>query len=120
MKTAVEMTGRGHRGKPKAGFPPRPQPLEIAEAAIPTFPPPRRAMEKWKAQKQAFPLFHSPDFICLTDLRKEARRRSFAPPSRLIVRLENAGIQAEMRSACQYAAWPDTSATESKDPTADS
>jgi hypothetical protein len=31
------MPGRGKPGKPKAGFPPFPPPLEIA-AAIPTFP----------------------------------------------------------------------------------
>ena len=29
MKKAVEMTVYGRRGKPKAGFPRRPQPLEI-------------------------------------------------------------------------------------------
>jgi hypothetical protein len=29
----------GPGGKPKPGFPPRPQPLEIAKGAIPTFPP---------------------------------------------------------------------------------
>ena len=32
--TAVEMTAHGHGGKPKAGFPPRPQALEIAQDAI--------------------------------------------------------------------------------------
>jgi len=37
-KTAVEMTGHGRSGKPKTGFPLRPQPLEIANDAIPTFP----------------------------------------------------------------------------------
>jgi hypothetical protein len=36
------MTGHGRGGKPKARFPPRPQPLEIANNAIPTFPPSRR------------------------------------------------------------------------------
>jgi hypothetical protein len=56
MKTAVEMTGHGRRGKPKAGFPPRPQPLEIAKNAIPTFPQPRRGAEKWKT-KSTFPTF---------------------------------------------------------------
>ena len=38
---AVEMPAHGPGGKPKAGFPPGPQPLEIANDAIPTFPPPR-------------------------------------------------------------------------------
>lgn len=32
---AVEMAGYGRGGKPKAGFPPRPQPLEIDEARFP-------------------------------------------------------------------------------------
>jgi hypothetical protein len=36
------MTGYGKRGKPKAGFPLFPQPMEIAKSAIPTFPQPRR------------------------------------------------------------------------------
>jgi len=68
---AVEMPARGRRGKPKAGFPPRPQALEIAEGAIPTFPPPRLfslswikqtgknlvcAVEKWKS-KGTIPTF---------------------------------------------------------------
>src|SRR5687767_5222132 len=39
---AVEMTGRGKRGKPNPGFPLFPPPLEIANSAISTFPPPRR------------------------------------------------------------------------------
>jgi hypothetical protein len=58
MKTAVEMTGHGRGGKPTAGFPPRPQPLEIANDAIPTFPQPRRGAEKWKTKSTflTFPL----------------------------------------------------------------
>ena len=40
----------------KAGFPQRPQPLEIARA-IPTFPPPRRSAEKWKTKQ---PVSHFP------------------------------------------------------------
>src|SRR5450755_4730401 len=50
------MTGYGRRGKPKAGFPPRPQPLEIANNAIPTFPQPLLRVEKWKT-KSRFPTF---------------------------------------------------------------
>src|SRR5450755_162492 len=50
------MTGYGRRGKPKAGFPPRPQPLEIANNAIPTFPQPLLGVEKWKT-KSRFPTF---------------------------------------------------------------
>jgi hypothetical protein len=68
MKTAVEMTGHGRGGKPKAGFPPRPQPLEIANCAIPTFPQPRRRAEKWKTKKH---VFHFPAH-CLGRRRKEA------------------------------------------------
>jgi hypothetical protein len=70
-KRAVEMTGYGKRGKPKAGFPRFPQPLEIA-VAIPTFPQPRRLPRgKVEIQQQDshFPIaaaFHS-----LKKLRKE-------------------------------------------------
>jgi hypothetical protein len=69
-KRAVEMTGYGKRGKPKAGFPRFPQPLEIA-VAIPTFPQPwRRPRGKVEIQQQDshFPIaaFHSPK-----KLRKE-------------------------------------------------
>ena len=47
------MTGYGKRGKPKAGFPLFPQPLEIAKSAIPTFPQPRRRPRgKVEIQKQ--------------------------------------------------------------------
>ena len=53
---AVEMTGYGRRGKPKTGFPPRPQPLEIANNAISTFPQPLLGVEKWKT-KSKFPTF---------------------------------------------------------------
>ena len=43
----------GRRGKPKAGFPLRPQTLEIANGAIPTFPPSLRlACGKVEIQKQ--------------------------------------------------------------------
>src|SRR5947209_11431638 len=56
QQKAVEMTGYGKRGKPKAGFPRFPQPLEIANDAIPTFPQPRRGAEKWKT-KPRFPTF---------------------------------------------------------------
>jgi hypothetical protein len=55
MKRAVEMTGHGRRGKPKAGFPRTPTALGN-RCAIPTFPPPRRAMEKWKTRNR-FPTF---------------------------------------------------------------
>jgi hypothetical protein len=69
-KRTVEMTGYGKRGKPKAGFPRFPQPLEIA-VAIPTFPQPRRLPRgKVEIQKQDshFPIaaFHS-----LKKLKKE-------------------------------------------------
>src|ERR1035441_5555407 len=59
LKTAVEMTGYGHRGKPKAGFPRLPTALgnRWRDSHIPTAAT-RRAMEKWKAQKRAFPLSH--------------------------------------------------------------
>src|SRR5947207_7220990 len=61
---AVEMTGYGKRGKPNPGFPPFPQPLEIAAR---------------------FPHSHSPDDESLyqkTTQEKEALRRiASLPPS---------------------------------------
>ena len=50
------MTDYGRRGKPKAGFPPRPQSLEIADCAISTFPQSRLGAEKWKTEP-TFPTF---------------------------------------------------------------
>jgi hypothetical protein len=87
---AVEMTAHGRGGKPKAGFPPRPQALEIAQDAIPTFPPPRRGAEKWKT-KSTFPHFPA---CCLWN-SKPTRKGDlaagrYAPAFRLILRLENA------------------------------
>jgi hypothetical protein len=53
------MTDYGKRGKPKAGFPLFPQPLEIAKSAIPTFPQPGDDREeKWKS-KTRIPTFPS-------------------------------------------------------------
>jgi hypothetical protein len=48
---AAEMTGCGRRGKPKPGFPRRPQAPWKTLTAISTFPQPRltTAMEKWKS-----------------------------------------------------------------------
>src|SRR5260221_8716872 len=90
MKTAVEMTGPRRRGKPNAGFPRRPQPLQIAAR----FPHSHRrddAVESGKP-KTGFPTFHCHglslfDLIKKGDLAAELRSRS-----RLIVRLENALI----------------------------
>jgi hypothetical protein len=64
-------------------------PLEIANGAISTFPPPPLGVEKWKT-KTGFPLSHSL-FVCLKTNQKGARRRSLRSPAfRLILRLENA------------------------------
>jgi hypothetical protein len=49
------MTGCGKRGKPKAGFPSLSTALGN-RVAIPTFPPSRRGVEKWKT-KSRFPTF---------------------------------------------------------------
>src|ERR1022692_4220798 len=84
------MTGCGQRGKPTAGFPRCPQPLEIA-GAIPTFPPPRRGRGKVESPEAGLPTFPQHDLVVDTEFIKEARRRRYPPPSRLIVRLENAG-----------------------------
>jgi hypothetical protein len=54
MKTTVEMTGYGRRGKPNAGFPQRPQPLEIA-AQFPHSHRRDEAVESGKP-KAGFPL----------------------------------------------------------------
>jgi hypothetical protein len=65
------MTDYGKRGKPKAGFPLFPQPLEIAKSAIPTFPQPGDDREeKWKSKNQDshFPIAA---FFVLPKLRKE-------------------------------------------------
>src|ERR1700694_5114057 len=83
------MTGDGRGGKPKAGFPPRPQPLEIANNAIPTFPQPRRGAEKWKT-KSTFPTFPLAVFSSQTNQKGGLAADRFAPTSRLILRLENA------------------------------
>lgn len=48
----MEMPRWGKRGKPKTGFPPFPQRLEIA-CAIPTFPPPRRRFPYTEIQQVA-------------------------------------------------------------------
>jgi hypothetical protein len=50
-KESVEMTDSGKPGKPKAGFPPFPKPLEIAHA-IPTFPPHDPDYSSQKAKKK--------------------------------------------------------------------
>src|ERR1039457_2964696 len=92
------MTGCGQRGKPTAGFPRCPQPLEIA-GAIPTFPPPRRGRGKVESPEAGLPTFPQHDLVVDTEFIKEARRRRYPPPSRLIVRLENAsGLLALRRS----------------------
>jgi hypothetical protein len=80
-KGAVEMTVHGRKGKPRTGFPLRPQPLEIAKP-ISTFPPPLKSSGKVENQNQVshfppavFPILSGPK----QKPRKEAWRRSFAP-----------------------------------------
>jgi hypothetical protein len=77
MKTtasrAVEMTGYGKRGKPKAGFPRFPQPLEIAKSAISTFPQPRLLPRgKVEIQKQDF---HFPIAAFYSLTKQNSKRR---------------------------------------------
>jgi hypothetical protein len=67
-------------------FLPRPQPLEIAKGAIPTFPPPRRQsrMEKWKS-KSRIPTFAPARFPYFQNQKKgDPAAGRFAPASRLI------------------------------------
>ena len=71
------MPDHGRGGKPKAGFPPRPQSLEIAHDAISTFPQSRRGAEKWKT-KTTFPTFPLAVYISKTERSPGGR---FAPPS---------------------------------------
>jgi hypothetical protein len=86
---AVEMTDHGRGGKPKAGFPPRPQSLEIANSAIPTFPQPRRGAGKWKT-KSTFSTFPLTVFAFVKQEKKGGLAAGrFAPAFRLILRLEN-------------------------------
>jgi len=90
---AVEMAGYGHGGKPEAGFPPCPQPLEIAEGDfhIPTAPT-MRPDGKVEIQKQDFPF--PTGSICLF---KAKERR---PGSRsLRFRLQ---AHSWMRKCCSY------------------
>src|ERR1700682_4328107 len=91
-KRAGEMTSCGKQGKPKAGFPCLPQPLEIAKSAIPTFPQPRRRPRgKVEIQNQDshFPIAA---FLVLPKLRKEDSPKRRFPSLRLIVRLEYAPL----------------------------
>jgi hypothetical protein len=59
MKGPWKCRSDGQRGKPKPGFPRCPQPLGITPNVIPTFPPPRLGVEKWKT-KSRFPTFPQP------------------------------------------------------------
>ncbi len=68
---AVEMTGRGNRGKPNPGFPSFPPALGN-RSAIPTFPPPRPLVMFQNCQNQ------------IQERRPIAADR-FAPASRLIL-----------------------------------
>ena len=92
MKTAEEMTAYGRPGKPTAGFPRRPQALEIAAR----FPHSLSRGGPWKSGKPTpgFPLFHRSTIYMDRKLKQKTRRpeaRSCAPHFRLILRLENAG-----------------------------
>jgi hypothetical protein len=88
MKTAVEMTGHGRRGKPNAGFPPAPTALGN-RGAIPTFPPSPRRSGKWKT-KNRFPHFPLPRVALFDQIQKGGLAAELRSSSRLIVRLENA------------------------------
>src|ERR1700686_5155017 len=81
----------GQRGKPKPGFPRCPQPLEITQDVISTFPPSRLGVEKWKT-KSRFPTF---PLVVLYPSHNKTKKGGpaadrFAPVFRLILGLENA------------------------------
>ena len=52
--------------------------------------PPRQAMEKWNAQKVAFPRSHGTRFHIFLRFKKGGPEVELRSPSRVIVRLENA------------------------------
>jgi hypothetical protein len=68
-KRAVEMTGYGKRGKPKAGFPRFPQPLEIAVAIPHSHSPGDYREGKWKSNSR-IPTFPSRLSIVLKNLKR--------------------------------------------------
>jgi hypothetical protein len=78
----MEKPGCGRGGKPNPGVPPRPQTLEIANPAIPTFPQPRRSGGKVESQKTASHFPTARPFPYQIRNRKEAWRRfaSLPPP----------------------------------------
>ena len=66
-------------------FPPRPQPLEIANGAISTFPPPRRCrFEKWKS-KPRISTSDRLDFALKTKRKETLAAGRCAPGFRLIL-----------------------------------
>jgi hypothetical protein len=70
-KRAMEMTGYGKRGKPKAGFPSFPTALGNRQSAIPTFPQPQllpRGKVEIQKQDSHFPV------AALVLLKKEERK----------------------------------------------
>jgi len=80
MKKAVEMPGPWTQRKTKSRSPLRPQPLEIAEDAISTFPPPRRCPWKSGNPRAGFPLFHRLDFSLSKQLQGGLAAGRYAPP----------------------------------------
>jgi hypothetical protein len=83
----------GQRGKPKPGFPRCPQPLEITQDVISTFPPSRLGVEKWKT-KSRFPTFPLVVLYLFQNQTKKGGLAAdrFAPAFRLILGLENAPL----------------------------
>src|SRR5713226_6893021 len=105
------MTGHGRRGKPNAGFPQRPQPLEIA-ARFPHSHGRDEALESGKPN----PGF--PTFQCTVSVSNQIQRGGLAAElrssSRLIVRLENAN-QRRFSNSTQPRSWPMTTEIDSTD-----
>jgi len=79
------MPGHGRGGKPKAGFPPCPQPLELA-ARFPHSHRPGEAEEKWTAniRPPTFPQ-HGFSYLKSKTERRPWRPVASLPASRLIV-----------------------------------
>ena len=91
MKTAEEMTAYGRREKPTAGFPPRPQALEI----VVRFPHSLSCGEAWESGKHKAVSHFPTRCLLFPELKdqnqyKEARSAQLRSRFRLILRLENA------------------------------
>ena len=85
------MTGYGKGGKTTTGFPPFPQPLEIAARFPHSLNPDDGPVEKWKSNNR-IPTFPPPSLLSLLEdsQKGDSSVPELSPPFRLIVGLEYA------------------------------